>query len=128
MFREICEKAGLEPVFIFDKSFENNNQLYDGIDVFMYTSTSEGAGLGILEASMCGIPVITTKVGYALCLKNIKTFDTVDEAVELVKWLDEGAIKEYTEAIMHEIRSEWNWDLICEKYWVPVIEKRLLKK
>lgn len=128
MFREICEKAGVEPVFIFDKSFELNHQLYDGIDVFMYTSSEEGAGLGILEASMCGIPVITTKVGYSLFLKNVKTFDTVDEAVNLIQWLNEGAIKEYTDALMNEIKTEWNWDLVCEKYWGPVLEKRLLKK
>jgi glycosyltransferase involved in cell wall biosynthesis len=127
MFRDICEKAGLEPVFIFGNSFELNHHLYEGIDVLMYTSSSEGAGLGILEASMCGIPVITTKVGYSLLLKNVKTFDTVDEAVELVKWLDAGAIQEYTDAMMHEIKTEWNWDLVCEKYWLPVFEKRLLK-
>jgi glycosyltransferase involved in cell wall biosynthesis len=127
MFRDICEKAGLEPVFIFGKSFELHNQLYEGIDVFMYTSSTEGAGLGILEASMCGIPVITTKVGYSLYLKYIKTCETVEEAVDLIQWLG-TSIKEYTQTLMTEIKTEWNWDLICEKYWVPVFEKRLLKK
>jgi hypothetical protein len=63
-----------------------------------------------------------------LCLKNIKTFDTVEEAVDLIQWLKAGAIKEYTEALMYEIKTEWNWDFICQNHWVQVFEKRLLKK
>ena len=125
MFREICTRANIEPVFIFGKDFELHNKLYDDIDVFMYTSSKEGAGLGILEAACCNIPVITTKVGYSLYLKNIKTFDTVDEAIVLIQWLDSGNIKEYTETLSHEIRTEWNWKTVCEKYWKPICEKRL---
>jgi len=126
MFKEICEKANIEPVFIYEKDVNLNNKLYDGIDLFMYTSTIEGAGLGILEAACCGIPVITTKVGYSLYLKNIKTFDTVDEALDLIKWLSEPEqLKEYIKNLSNEIRTEWNWASIAEKYWRPVFKKRL---
>ena len=84
MFQDICEKAGLEPVFLFGKDKDLNHRLYEDIDVFMYTSSKEGAGLGILEAACCGIPVITTKVGYSMYLKNIKTFDTVEECKNFI--------------------------------------------
>jgi len=124
MFRDICTLANIEPVYIFGKDFELHHKLYEDIDVFMYTSSIEGAGLGILEAACCGIPVITTKVGYSLYLKNIKTFDTVEEAVKLIQWLGDN-IKDYTDKLSQEIRDEWNWDNVCEKYWKPVFEKRL---
>ena len=125
MFQAICEKAGIEPVYIHGMDMDLNHKLYEDIDVFMYTSSIEGAGLGILEAACCGIPVITTKVGYSLYLNNIKTFDTVDEAVALIEWLSGNDIKEYTDTLSQEIRDEWNWKIICEKYWKPVFEKRI---
>ena len=126
MFKTICEKAGVEPVYIYGKDLNLNNKLYEGIDLFMYTSTSEGAGLGMLEASACGIPVITTKVGYAYYLKNIKTFETVDEAVELIQWLNNGNVVEYAKNLTDEVRTNWNWKTVCEKFWKPVFEKKLL--
>jgi glycosyltransferase involved in cell wall biosynthesis len=126
MFKLICEKANLEPVFIHGKDWELHNKIYEDVDLFMYTSTFEGAGLGILEAGACNIPVITTKVGYSLYLKNIKTFDTVDEAVILIEWLGEGNnIKEYTEKLSEEIRRDWNWETICKNFWKPVFEKKI---
>ena len=123
MFQEICEKAGLEPVYIFGKDYKLNDKLYEDLDLLMYTSTMEGAGLGLLEAGSCGIPVISTKVGYANLLKNIKTFDTVEEAVEIIKNLD---VVEYTKNLSKEIRDTYSWKVICEKYWKPVFEKKYL--
>ena len=129
MFVDICTRANIEPVFIYDKDKDLNDKLYEGIDLFMYTSTMEGAGLGILEAAMCGIPVITTKVGYSLYMKNIKTFDTIEEAVELIHWLnsDPEVLKGYTNTLMEEVVNDWNWETLCRQYWAPVFEKRLLK-
>jgi glycosyltransferase involved in cell wall biosynthesis len=127
MFREICQKAGIEPVFIYSKDLDSNDKLYEDIDLLMYTSTHEGFAAGICEAGACGIPVITTKVGCSLYLKNIRTFDTVEEAVDLINWLNssEDIISEYSKNLTEEIRSEWDWKQICEKYWKPVFEKRL---
>jgi len=127
MFLKICEKAGIEPVFIHDRDLNLNDKLYEDIDLLMYTSTHEGVATGICEAGACGIPVITTKVGYSLYLKNIKTFDTVEEAVELINWLNssEETVLEYSKNLTEEIRKDWNWKHICETYWKPVFEKRL---
>jgi FkbM family methyltransferase len=130
MFIEICEKASIEPVFIHGKDLNLNDKLYEDIDLLVYTSTCEGAGCGILEAGACGIPVITTKVGYSLYLDNIKTFDTVEEAVDLINWLNssEDTLLEYSKNLTKEIRKEWNWKHVCEKYWKPVFEKRMKQK
>jgi len=127
MFHEICQKAGIEPVFIHDRDINLNDKLYEDIDLLMYTSTHEGVATGICEAGACGIPVITTKVGYSLYLKNIRTFDTIEEAVSLINWLNssEDIISEYSKNLAEEIRNEWDWKIICEKYWKPVFEKRL---
>lgn len=122
MFQEICEKTNIEPIYIFGKDYKLNNMLYEGIDLLMYTSTMEGAGLGLLEAACCGIPVISTKVGYANLLKNIKTFDTVEEAIEIIKNLN---VVEYTKNLTQEVRNTYSWKVVCEKYWKPVFEKRL---
>jgi glycosyltransferase involved in cell wall biosynthesis len=130
MFLEICEKAGIEPVFIHDRDLNLNDKLYEDIDLLMYTSTHEGFGAGIIEAGACGIPVFTTKVGCSQYLKNIKTFDTVEEAVDLINWLNssEETVLEYSKNLTEEIRKDWNWETICKKYWKPVFEKRLQKK
>jgi glycosyltransferase involved in cell wall biosynthesis len=128
MFKTICARANVEPVFIYDRDLNLNNKLYEDLDLLMYTSTKEGAGLGILEAGACNIPVITTKVGYSQYLQNIKTFETVDEAVELINWLnsDPAVLKEYVTNLSNEIRTNWDWKTISERYWKPVLEKKLV--
>ena len=123
MFDEICRLSGLEPVYLHGKDFRLNNKLYEDIDILIVTSTVEGIATSIAEAGTCDIPVIATKVGYAKYLKNIKTFETVDEAVELIKTLD---VPHYAKTLGEEIRSEWNWKTICERYWKPVFDKRLI--
>jgi glycosyltransferase involved in cell wall biosynthesis len=126
MFEKICEKAGIEPVFIHGRDMNLNNKLYDDIDIFILTSLKEGA---ILEAACCCIPVITAKSSFIETLNlSLKTFDTVDEAVSLIEWLqDPDTIKEYTEKLLSEIKQEWDWKVQVEKYWKPVFEKRLKK-
>lgn len=124
VFEEICEKAGIEPVFIHSRDYKEGGKLYDDIDLLMYTSTAEGVATGILEAGACNIPVITTRVGASLYLKNIKTFDTADEAVEIIKYFNENSnkLEEYGKELGEEIRRDWNWKIVCEKYWKPAIE------
>jgi glycosyltransferase involved in cell wall biosynthesis len=123
MFKEICEKAGIEQVYIFGKDMNLNNKLYDGIDIFIVTSLKEAV---FMEAACCGIPVIMAN-SKSINIKSIKTFDTVDEAVALIQELsDIQVLKTYIEKLSEEIRNEWNWKTVCEKYWKPVFEK--LKK
>ena len=125
MFLEIAKKANVEPIFIHGKDLNLNNHLYDDIDMLLYCSTLEGAGQGLLEAGACNIPVISTKVGYAQYFKNIKTFETADEAVEIINHFNENPSEliDYTANLGNEIRSEWNWEILVDKYWKPVFEK-----
>jgi len=127
MFTDICTKAGVEPVYIFGKDYTLFNKLYDDIDMLICTSLYEGAGQGIMEAGACNIPVISTNAGYAQYLSNIKTFETVEEAVEIISYYKDhpDELVEYATALGDEIRGDWNCDLICEKYWKPVIDSKL---
>ena len=96
----------------------------------MYTSVQEGVATGILEAGACNIPVITTKVGASLYLKNIKTFDTINEAIEIIKYFNENSdkLENYGKALGDEIRADWNWKNVCEKFWKPAFDSILTPK
>ena len=127
MFLEICAQAGVEAVCIYGKPYTLYGKLYDDIDMLICTSLFEGAGQGIMEAGACNIPVISTKAGYAKYLTHIKTFETVEEAVEIIKYYQDhpDELVLYANMLGDEIRGEWNCDLICEKYWKTVIDGKL---
>ena len=120
MAKEIAEKCGLNIEFIYSKPFELAGRLYDNIDLLLVTSTAEGVGTSICEAAACHIPVVSTKVGYATQLRNIKTFETVEEAVDIINALKDNP-KEYTDRLALEVRTEWNWTKIAHEYWKPII-------
>ena len=64
MFLEICNRYGFTPKFSNkDYAYDSIQQFYDSIDVLICCSTEEGGPLGPFEASMCGVPVLSTKVG-----------------------------------------------------------------
>jgi glycosyltransferase involved in cell wall biosynthesis len=127
MFTDICNKSGVEPVYIFGKHYTLFSKLYDDVDMLICTSVLEGAGQGIIEAGACNIPVISTKVGYAQYLSNIKTFEKVEEAVDIIKYYQNHSdeLIECSTRLGDEIRRDWNCDLICKKYWKPVIDEKL---
>ena len=129
VFRAICEYANLEPVYIFNRDMNLNHRMYEDIDVFILASLHEGA---FFEAACCGIPVIVAKSEHIHSLglgDTMKMFDTVEEAVALIRELDAdpGKIKEYTETCIREIKKVYDWKVVVEKYWRPVFEKKLLK-
>lgn len=64
-FQAICQMYGLTPKFSNqDYTYDNMQEFYDGIDYLFCTSSSEGGPLGPFEAALCGVPVISTKVGF----------------------------------------------------------------
>ena len=128
--KQIADGAEIKYEYIHGKPCELHSKLYENIDMLVVTSVAEGVATSICEAAACGIPVISTKVGYAKQLRNIKTFDTVDEAVAIIKHFNEHSdeLKEYSEKLMNEVRTEWNWDLVAHKYWKPAIQKVINKK
>jgi len=64
LFLDICNRYGFTPKFSNkDYSYQSISEFYKSIDVLICCSTEEGGPLGPFEAAMCGVPVISTKVG-----------------------------------------------------------------
>lgn len=123
LFDDICKKANVEPIYINGK--ENNFQMYEDIDLIICTSTIEGNPMAFLECAASKIPFISTKVGIVNEYKEVKTFNTIDEAVELINELNENKdnIQEYVNKLYNVIIPERKWENVLEKYWVPYFNK-----
>ena len=86
MFIEICKQSGFEPVFSRkDFTYETMQQFYDSIDVLVCTSSTDGGPLPPLEAIACGVPAISTDVGNMSDFQIPGRFNTIDQAVTLLK-------------------------------------------
>jgi len=127
MFLQICESTSCTPVWISDRPFDSGHKIYDGIDLLIYCSTSEGCGLGIPEAAASGVPVISTNVGCKSRLKELKTFETVEEAVELIKSLNENPqnLSNYTRKLQLEVLKEFSWKVLAPLHWTPFIKTKI---
>ena len=119
MFKEICDKAGCEAVFIH--GIHDPSKLYENIDMVLCTSTYEGNPLGVFECAMSGVPFLSTRVGNTIELDTARHFDTVEEAVEIIKEFQENSTKfiEYRDKICSEVREKFEWSVLYEKYWKP---------
>jgi hypothetical protein len=127
MFEEIAKSAKVDHKFINGFLIEDGNKMYEGIDLLIVPSISESFSLPIIEAASCGVPVISTKMGVAEYLENINTFETVDEAVDLINKMntDPEYLREYVTKLQDEVRSKWSKEYIVNKYWLPIIEAKL---
>ena len=107
-FPILCERLGVEPVYIFGR--EGDADLYKGIDILVCLSHLEAGPLGIFEAAACGIPVLTRPVGNAQRIKGIETFETIDDAVRKIQdWnQNRNALREYTRRVTDEVRTNWS--------------------
>jgi glycosyltransferase involved in cell wall biosynthesis len=63
MLKEMLEKENLNEYVSFLGFRKDTDALYNGADVFVLSSRSEGLPMVILEAMMAGLPVIATRVG-----------------------------------------------------------------
>jgi len=126
MAKNIAMKSNKDIKIIGGKSFTLNEKIYEGIDLLICTSKFEGGPLGIMEAAACGIPVISTNVGRLKELNTIKTFETEEEAVEIIKWLDDPEnLQTYKNDVCSEVREKFNFKHLLEKYWKPLIDSRI---
>jgi|14BtaG_2_1085337.scaffolds.fasta_scaffold03486_3 glycosyltransferase involved in cell wall biosynthesis len=128
MLVDIAQKSNCQHSFIFNSS-EHGCMIYKDIDMYVCTSTSESGPAGIMECAMSKIPVISTKVGYAKTLKSIKTFTTVDEAVDIINELNSSPVllNNYVDELYNEVIKEYDWVTAAPKYWIPLIESVLNK-
>jgi hypothetical protein len=77
--------------------------------------------MGLLEATACKIPFISTKVGIVRYYDKVKTFDSINDAVSIIKYLNESEdnIKEYVNELHNQMFPDRDWENILEKYWIP---------
>jgi len=127
MFVDICKQVRCSPEFINNRDLNEHHNLYKDIDMYVCTSTHEAGPYGIAEAAFCKIPVISTPVGFASRFKSIKTFSTVDEAVKIINELnsDPAQLEKYVNDVYDELTEKLDWKYAIQRYWKPLIEKRL---
>jgi FkbM family methyltransferase len=119
MFKEICQTFGAEPVFIFDKTPET---MFTDIDAFICCSEFEAGPLGIFEAASYGVPVLTRPVGNAQYIKGIRTFTTVQEAVDIIhEWKNFEQLQTYRDDVTKDVRTHWSMQKCIEGYLEPVL-------
>jgi glycosyltransferase involved in cell wall biosynthesis len=86
---------------------------YDGIDLLVCTSLSEGGPLPVFEAMACGVPVISTDVGLVKECRSVPKFATVDEAVAIIELLRNDPAK--LEACREAQREEFEGRMSMER-------------
>ena len=123
LFHEICKSANVTPVTIQGR--RNGKDMYHDVDAIICTSTAEGLPTYFAEAVACKIPFISTKVGIIRYYDKVDTFETVEEAVEIINKLNESAItlNEYAALLHNEMFPDRSWESILEKYWIPYFNK-----
>jgi glycosyltransferase involved in cell wall biosynthesis len=122
MFADICQRGGLEPVYIHGREVHD---MYNDIDALICCSELEGGPLGIFEAASCGLPVLTRQVGNVQYIKGIAMFETVDEALrQLDIWNGNvDGLREYATAVTKEVRINWSMRTLITKHLAPVLNQ-----
>jgi glycosyltransferase involved in cell wall biosynthesis len=92
-------------------------RFYNEIDVYACASSSEGFSLSVLEASACGRPVVSTRVGGSedLIEDGLNGF-LVDRTVEAIRSKlayflgDPEALRRMGAANRKEVEQSWSWE------------------
>lgn len=118
-----CRKAGvkLKKAMLADGHYvpiDKMPQFYNDIDVYLCASSSEGFSLSVLEASSCGRPIISTKVGGCedLIEEGVNGFlvdRNVDEIADKLILFKENRklVKQMGDANRKTIENRWSWKL-----------------
>lgn len=127
MFIDICEQAGLQPVFLHGMPLTAAASMYDSIDVLIVCSAFESGPLGAFEAAAQGIPVLSTPVGNWQMVDSVKCFDTVAEAVrQLRAWVEAPHVLAHDVAkVTGCVRAQWSMEYLIGKYTKPWIRQCL---
>jgi hypothetical protein len=132
MLIDIAKGIKGSPVFIHNKPLTESLTMYNDIDMYICTSTNDRGPYGIAEAAFCKIPVISTETGLGLKIKSIKTFNTVDEAIQIINNFNKNPhkLKKYIDEVYAEITAKMNWSYVADTYWRPIFEnhKKLNKR
>jgi glycosyltransferase involved in cell wall biosynthesis len=127
MFSDICVRGGFESVEIFGRE---GTDMYSNIDALICCSELEGGPLGIFEAASCGIPVLTRRVGNAQYVKGIATFDTAEEALQILASWNKNveALRDCTNNVTNEVRTNWSMQSLITRHLLPLVDKSCTEK
>ena len=131
-FKPICAKARVTSYLIdtrgkFKVPHEKMPSLYNQLHVFLCTFTSAGGPLTLLEAASCGLPIISTDVGYVregLIDDNGFICNTKKEFVDALIYLKENPDKAIRmgERSRELVLKNWTWKKRAEE-WITTIEE-----
>lgn len=129
LFEKICSVSNLRKKEITGKHFLCGSYIYKGVDAVLCTSNSEGNPMSFLECAAMKLPFISTKVGIVAEYSSVKTFDSAEEASEILKYLnsDKKTLHNYVNDVYDEVIPEREWKTIADNYWAPAIEKAINK-
>ena len=131
-----CKSAGVElkKAMLADNHYvpvESMPEFYNEIDVYLCASSSEGFSLSVLEASACGRPVISTRVGG--CEDLIRDGENgflvdrdVDAIAQKILFFKENQnlVKKMGNANRRIVKEKWSWKLRADD-WLDFISNRL---
>ena len=127
LFHEICEAANIEPIVISGRP--HGWKMYEDIDAIICPSRAEGLPTYFAEAVACKIPFISTEVGIVRYYDKVKTFNTKEEAVNIINFLNESQnnISSYVNELYDQMFPDRDWEAILKEYWIPYFKRLDLK-
>ncbi|MCG8397376.1 N-acetyl-alpha-D-glucosaminyl L-malate synthase BshA [Bacillus atrophaeus] len=121
---ELVRRYGLENQVMLLGNQDRVEELYSISDVKLLLSEKESFGLVLLEAMACGVPCIGTNVGGIpeVIKNNVSGFlvdigDIEDASAKALRILeDEKLSKQFTDAALHMLKSEFSSQKIVSEY------------
>jgi glycosyltransferase involved in cell wall biosynthesis len=99
-------------------------QFYNDIDVYLCASSSEGFSLSVLEASSCGRPIVSTRVGGSeeLIMDGHNGFFVKQDLKDIIAKLrilheDRELLIRMGRDNRQEIESKWSWKLRSQAWY-----------
>ena len=108
--------------------YSNMPDYYNSIDIYICASSSEGFSLSVLEASACGVPILSTRVGgnEDLIVDRINGY-YIDRSVEDISTKinklksTKDIIEQYGKNNRSIVEQFWSWK-IRVKCWIAFIK------
>ncbi len=131
--KRVSELTGIPLYMRSDSPYQVMDQMYKNIDVYLMTSIYESGPLGLFEAGICGIPIISSPAGYApQFLSNgggvmTETFDEeeyIKMAVNVLNYWKKNPKDFQRESlkVMQNTIENHSWEAVKDK-WVKSIKK-----